>query len=491
MKKILEEIFLSNWNKDFLIDGISGERLSYKKFWDIVLNCKFFLTDLGLKKGDKICLLMENSIDFIAIYFASLLINLRVVPIDPLKGKHEIKSMLKAYDLKNIFSNIDDCCKVFNAININDKKKCFYTNVSNNKTSLKFLNKIDFDLPYLVSFTTGSTGISKGVIHSFNNLCKSALAFNEFFRFNCNNIFYHNLPMSYMAGILNLVILPLLAGSKIVIGPRFNFSRIMNFWDIPIKYLVNTFWFVPTELSLLLSLDRGVQGVEYCKNKKIIGCVGTAPLPKETKINCEDRYGIKLYESYGLSETLFVSTNSPLDGDRIDSVGKVLRGIDLSISEKSEIIIFADWVFLGYLNKPSSKKFKTGDLGFIDRDGFLHITDRIKNLVIKGGVNISPIKLETYIRNFNFFRELVVVGLPDKILGEKLACFCVPEKNIDLVFKKIINSKINSDLGADYKIDEFIEIAKIPKNINGKIDRVLLKVEYNLVQFLKFELNLY
>ena len=131
------------------------------------------------------------------------------------------------------------------------------------------------------------------------------------FNFNDKSVFYHNLPMTHMAGFLNLIILPLVSGSKIIIDREFQASSIASFWDNPIKYGANVFWFVPVIIDLLVNLDRGDKGVNYFKSVRGIGCVGTAPLKYLSKCKFEEKYGnIKLYESYGLSETLFVSTNT-------------------------------------------------------------------------------------------------------------------------------------------------------------------------------------
>ena len=475
MNNFLKNVFKSFWHEDFIIDGLFEKNFTYKDFWGAVLNCKKFLEKLGLKKGDRICLLMNNSLDFVVIYFASLLMNLVVVPIDPLKRKVEIELMIKLSCCKNVLCNYDLPDYSFDAINLEKIKDDFYQNLDVDIDSLNLLDDIDFKALHLITFTSGSTGVAKGVMHSFGNLCKSALAFDEFFGFNHKNVFYHNLPMSYMAGILNLIILPLFSGSKIVLGPRFDFSKILNFWNIPIKYAVNTFWFVPTILSLLLKLDRGSQGIEYFRTVNAIGCVGTAPLSVNIKRDFENKYNVKLFQSYGLSETLFVSTNSFLIGDSQDGVGKVLNGAKVFIDKNNEILISTDWMFLGYLDGQSDKLFKSGDLGFVDKKGFLSVTDRIKNLIIRGGVNISPLRIEKFIEGLNCYHECVVLGLRDDVLGEKTTCFYVPKKEFNRDIEKELNSKIYNELGRDYCIDKFVELDSIPKNLNGKVDKLKLK----------------
>ncbi len=481
MNSFLKNIFISNWQKDFIIDGLCEKTFTYKDFWSVVLNYQKYLKNLGLQKGDRICLLMSNSFEFVAIYFASLLLNLTVVPIDPLRGVLEIETMVGLSGCKKVVCDSDRYNFSVEIINLEDMKINFNELLSVEIDCLDVLDDVDFDFLYLITFTSGSTGIPKGVMHSFNNLCKSALSFNKFFNFNDENIFYHNLPMCYMAGILNLIILPLLSGSKIVLGHRFDFSKVLNFWNIPKKYSVNTFWFIPTVLSLLLRLDRGSSGIDYFHKVQPIGCVGTAPLSGTLKKAFEKKYNIKLYESYGLSETLFVSTNSPLVGDKENIVGKLLDGVKLSLDKNEEILISTDWMFLGYLGSKRDAFFRSGDLGFLDADNFLAIKDRIKNLVIRGGVNISPLRIEKFIETLDVCRECAILGLKDEILGEKIACFFVPKEKSNRDIKKELSSRIHNELGRDYCIDNFFEIDSLPKNVNGKIDRLCLINKYKQV----------
>ena len=344
------------------------------------------------------------------------------------------------------------------------------------------LDGLDYDQLSLITFTSGSTGIPKGVKHSIKNLVITAEAFGKEFGFGKENVFYHNLPMSYMAGVLNLFILPMVCGSSIVVGERFNILNIPNFWRFPSRYGVNTFWLIPAVLSMLMKLDRGREGIEYAKNRRIIGCVGTAPLSPALKTEFEGRYGIELFESYGLSETLFVSSAYP--GVAKPCVGKPLDGVRLDFASDGEILIDVPWMFLGYTNENSEEyisdgKYKSGDIGMIDNDGLLHITGRKKDLIKKGGLNLSPRKIEAEAELTGFFEECTIMGMPDRLLMEKVVCFYVPKAGTDIrEAKRVTNGRIEKKLGRDYGIDEFVEIKEMPRNINGKIDKAALRKIY-------------
>lgn len=475
--ELLKEIFKEKWDEKFIFDGPSSKSLSYKEFFGLMLGYKEKLSELGLKKQDMLCILLPNSIELVILYFTSILMNLRVVPIDPEKGVSDIKEIMSHVDYKTLIANegfdfLQKKIHIKELIDVQCK--------SAKKEDLELFDSIDYDAIYLIAFTSGSTGIPKGVMHSFNNLIQSAISFNSKFTFGSQNIFYHNLPMTYMAGILNLLVLPIISKSKIVLGKRFNISNISEFWDIPIQYSANTFWLIPTIIELLLRLDRNPKGIQYAKSGKIIGCVGTAPLNPITKYEFEQKYSISLYESYGLSETLFVATNFP-DSDEAGTVGKTLDGVEINFLEDDEIVIKVPWMFLGYHNMKTDQllkndRFPSGDIGTRNESNYNIVTGRKKDLIIRGGINISPKKIEDYIRKHHSV-EVVILGVPDKFIGEKTVCFFVPNTTFD---QKQINKEILQEMGRNYHIDQFVEIAEIPKNLNGKVDKPKIRETYGL-----------
>lgn len=476
--KLLQEIFKEKWHEKFIVDGLSSNAMSYKEFFRLMLSYKKKLVKIGLRRQDVVCFLLPNSIELVVLYFAGLLMNLKIVPIDPERGSLDIKEILSYLDYKAIITDEWRVDFLQNKIHINEFMNVQYTYAE--KEDLELLNKINFDDDYLIAFTSGSTGAPKGVIHSFNNLIQSAISFNNKFAFDSNSVFYHNLPMTYMAGILNLLILPLISRSKIVLGKRFNISNVSEFWDVPIQYSVNTFWFIPSIIELLLRLDRDLKGVQYTKSNKIIGCVGTAPLNPLTKHEFEHKYSISLYESYGLSETLFVTTNFP-NSDEPGTIGKVIDNAEIDFLEEGEIATRVPWMFFGYYNMRGDQPLKngwfpTGDIGYLNENKFYMITGRKKDLIIRGGINISPKKIEDLIKS-HYSTEVAILGFSDKFVGEKIVCFFVSNAGFD---QKQINKEILQKLGKNYHIDQFIELEEIPKNSNGKVDKPKLREIHGL-----------
>jgi long-chain acyl-CoA synthetase len=474
IQSLIKDVFDQKWDENFIFDSINQRTIKYSEFFSEVISFQKELKNKDLKSGDTMCVLLSNSIEFIKMYFATLFSNITLVPIDPEKGKEEINEIINYVKPKLIIYDKFNYEFLGKKIQINEIDKEIVQQLKNN---LSIINNVDIEKDYLITFTSGSTGNPKGVVHSIKNLILSALSFNEKFNFNSENIFLHNLPMSYMAGILNLIFLPFICQSKIVIDQRFSLKSAMDFWKVPEKYAVNTFWFTPTIIGLLLKFDRGDIGIKLAQEKLIIGCVGTSALNSIIKEEFENKYKITLYESYGLSETLFVSTNSP--NYKNEHVGKLLKNVELDFEDK-EIKIKVPWMFKRYQNSQKNDSlvkeyFFSGDLGEISKENVLKITGRKKDLIIKGGINISPKKIEDFIIDKKIIKECVVLGFPDKVLGEKIVCFIPPNDN-DV--KKQLNKKIIEELGKNYHIDEFIELLEIPKNTNGKIDKPQIRELY-------------
>ena len=189
------------------------------------------------------------------------------------------------------------------------------------------------------------------------------MAFNKELGFGPDHCFYHVLPMSYMAGFLNNLLCPFLAGSRVIVGPAFDARLGLKFWEAASKHGVNVMWLVPTILTALLAIDRNPAGREYCRNQVKTICVGTAPLPQKVKKEFEGQYGVELFESYGLSELLFVTCNSRRFPRLAGSVGRALPGVEIRVVNgqdevvepeiEGEIMVKTPFLMAGYLNYDS------------------------------------------------------------------------------------------------------------------------------------------
>lgn len=483
----------SGWQETFLIDALQNRSYTKSEFFQATVACLQRLNHANLQAGDSLLVVMENSSAMAVLFFACMLGRITFIPFDPGKGAKDFEDILELVNAKAYLTtksgfeypglHLEPADFMELRITHHDNIKAY---VLDQLTST--LEGGGDDQISLITFTSGSTGKPKGVCHSFLNLLQSAESLNACFGFNAKHRFYHNFPMSYMAGLLNSLVVPFVSGSQIVIGERFGVATIHSFWKPIIQSQANVLWFNPTMLSLLIKLDRSGEGVEYAHRNALIGLVATAPLSETLKNRFEEKYAVPLYQSYGLSETLFVSTNHP-GATSPDSVGYLLAGAAVNFAKKaddnldSEILIKVPWMFKGYLGSDTAGYFKdgfyrSGDLGQQKDSGALFITGRCKDIIIRGGINISPRRLEDFIASHEPIEECAIVGLPDTVLGEKLILAYVPRPNTDSSLEKLILAQVAEQFGADYKIDGFMRLDVLPTNNNGKLDKMALKALY-------------
>lgn len=460
MNSLIKDIFKQNWNDSFIISSREDKAYSYGEFFSKSLSYYYYFKKININKQDSLAVILENSVELLSIYFASLIGNNIIIPIDPDSGLDYKNNILKNYDIKYI---IETPLTKYEKYDIN---------------TINLIDNIDVNLPFLLTHTSGTSGVTKGVLHSFNNLCNSAIDFAKKLKYDDKSVFYHNLPMTYMAGILNQFIMPLVSKSKIVIGNKFSVQEIFKFWEIPVKYGCNVFWLNPTIISLLNQIDRSNEGIEYLKNNKVKISVGTAPLYEEVKTSFEKKYKTRLFRSYGLSELLFITTEYEELPYIPMSVGEILDNINIKI-EHDEVLIDTKWKLIKYYNDNlenymTNNFYKTGDIGRVENNQLI-INDRKKDIIIKGGVNISPVEIENFLLSLNILKEVAIIGIKDNTVVESIVLFYTADNIIDTAY---INSLIIKHYGNTHKIDKFVKLENIPKNLNCKIDKKELKRKY-------------
>ncbi|MBU1741680.1 MAG: acyl--CoA ligase, partial [Proteobacteria bacterium] len=352
---------------------------------------------------------------------------------------------------------------------------------------------VSADDNYSLTFTSGTTSRPKGVIHRVGSLIQSALAFNRAVGLGPHTRLFHVLPMAYMAGFLNTILCPFLAGGTVVLGPAFNVKLALRFWESPMAHGVNTLWLVPTILATLLKADRSRAGIQYCRQSVETALVGTAALPVTLKDDFEAKYDVPLLESYGLSETLFVTTNTLGDGPVAGAAGRPLPGVDLEVmtdpradsaAAGGEIMIRAPWLMVGYLDPATGRPdplefgawFASGDYGHLDDEGRLFITGRKKDLIIKGGVNLSPRAVEEVLLEHEAVEEVAVVGRPHDFYGEEPVAVVVLGPGFGLAsvepeLKDLCGRNL-SDLQAPAA---YVAWEALPKSVTGKVQKTVIR----------------
>jgi long-chain acyl-CoA synthetase len=356
----------------------------------------------------------------------------------------------------------------------------------------KYVEKNPKDDLFSITYTSGTTSRPKGVAHRSETIFGNARHFNRTFGLGPSHRYFHVMPMSYMAGMLNTLFCPYMCGGSIVIQDAFGPASALAFWQPVIQHQANTFWFSPSMLASLVKLDRDPQGVSYAQSRIQTIFVGTAPLSSSLRRSVEEKYQIRLSESYGLSELLIVSANMKNIPEK--SVGKVLPEIEVRIVDdkggvcsretEGEIQIRTPYGMQGYLGSETSTPdlraadswFPTGDVGKLDLDNNLFIVSRIKDLIIRGGINVSPRAVEEILLQHDAIDEVAVIGFPHDFLGEEVVAAIKLELKYHLAETEVaLKEWCRGRLNMASQPTKYVSVADFPRNRNGKIEKAKLK----------------
>ncbi len=437
--------------------------ISYKELFNHSNQIAFSLSHNGIKKDNYVPILIDDNLLFIKTVIALWFLGAIPVPLNTKLLDDEIKSTLDDFDFKFL---------------VTDKKSSF--NLSKNELGIIDFNKItsendetqSFSIPIwekeaVVIFTSGSTGSPKGVVHTFSSLINSIINGNEILNHKETDRWLASLPFYHIGGF-QIICRSLFYGCSIILPQSLQTDDLTK----SIKE------FNPTHLSLVSTqLEKLIQQSIKPNDSLKISLIGGGFINDELMIEA-DKLGWKTFQVYGSSETASMITAISANEIKSNpqSAGKVLTNVDIKISADSEILVKSNSLFKKYLddeNETSSKLingfYHTGDLGFIDDDGYLFIEARRNDLIVSGGENVNPIEVEKAILKIKGIKEVCVFPKPSKTWGQIVVCVIVKE---DESINGIIVKENLKKIIAGYKIPkEFIFTSELPKTSLGKLER--------------------
>jgi len=462
-----------------------------------------FLEFIGIQKGDRIALVVANSLEFIVSFLAAGRLGAVVVPVNTFLKEDEIAFILNDSNAKLLISsakfakNTENMIKKTSVEKIvweGDRKELNENNISFNEilSNLESHEKVSYkpdinDLGVII-YTSGTTGKPKGAMLSYKNIFANIYGVSELMKITPKDRFIVYLPMFHSFTLTVTVLMPLFFASPVVI-----IRSIMPFSNIIKQTLlkrVTIFTGVPDVYNALSKAK--LPWYFHWFNKVKFYVSGAAALPEDTLKRFKDKFKRgRLLEGYGLSETSpVVSVNLP-DKQKPLSVGPPVPGVEIKIvneemvevpvGEIGEIIVRGDNVMQGYLNRMEATSetiindwLKTGDLGKVDEEGFLYIIDRKKDLIISKGINIYPREIEEILVNHPLIKAAAVIGVKDEKGIEVPIAYIEPEegKEID---KNRIKRYLKENL-ANFKVPKAVNIIEeLPKNAAGKVLKRVLK----------------
>ncbi|MDO8451671.1 MAG: class I adenylate-forming enzyme family protein [bacterium] len=484
--------------------------LSYSDLRVLVRRTVEFLEESQIRKNDCFAILMQNTAEILLFELAGACLGAATVPLDIKRDTYERKRYkLKDTQAKTLFvkkdgmqdQELDTLIKDIPSLTIRAWSSYDEFLDLLPQTPVKLKTDATLSSRYIILYTSGTTALPKGVPLTIHSCLLNAMGIIDWQKLNDQDRFNIVLPLHHINST-QFCLATLISGGTIILNTRYSAS---NFWNVISTYRATNTSIVPTILHDLL-----VRHDEYKKNgfdvsalKRI--CIGSAPVLPEETYQFYDAFGIRVVQGYGQTETALRVAGVPIATDedtyrrlvKNNTIGSELANNHLAIMDdtnteleegkEGEICISGPILADGYLNNPeeTAKAFKegwfhSGDLGYWKYENerkFYFIIGRIKEIIIKGGVNLSPSAIEdALLRAFPEIDEVSVVGYPDERMGEEVCAVIVPkDPNTQFLAQKILSSTSIPGISPyEYPKQVFIRDA-LPKTSTGKIQRVEVK----------------
>ncbi|TYP94739.1 long-chain acyl-CoA synthetase [Fodinibius salinus] len=440
--------------------------ISYSEFYQHVLGCARFLQNHGLRHGDRIATISHNHWHTVIQYYAAWLLGLVVVPVNLGEDDERIAYILENGNVELAFVRTEYRERFRKILESYGYLKHIEWIVCEGKLENFTRDQGELTLPEdslaesesLIVFTSGTTGAPKGVVLSQRNLLEDARSIAQWHNIDENTRMMCVLPIHHVNGTVVTLITPFFAGGSTVLNQRFRASR---FFEIVRDEKVHIVSMVPTLLQYLNSYYEEKQRPKTPSLRHVI--CGAGPLTVKVAETFEDEIDVPIIHGYGLSETTCYSCFVPVDIDRDEhnkwrsdygypSIGIPVsanemaihdeEGNELGENERGEIVIRGVNVMLGYYNNKEANEetfkngwFRSGDEGFYinDEEGrpYFFITGRLKELIIRGGVNLAPLEIDEVINKAPGVKAGIAVGFENDWYGEEVGAYVELEEGAE------------------------------------------------------------
>ncbi len=486
--------------------------ISYRQLQVLTRRVAGALKRIGIRKGDRIGLMLTNCPQYVAAFYGILRCGAVVVQVNPMYTEREIEFVLQdsGADVLIVLSNLYprvknmDLFSQLKKVIVVKSDQFISMEISENSVLWDELldgatmaadELIDPEQDVAVfQYTGGTTGRSKGAMLTHFNLVTNVLQLNDHSRGNAlseADKILIAIPLFHVYGMTCAMNLGFLNGSTVILLPRFEPLEVLQTIK---RHRPTCFPGVPTMYVALNSFPKaeqyGIDSIRICNS-------GSAPIPVDLIRSFEKKTGASMYEGYGLSEASPTTHNTPRTGQKKPgSVGIPLPGTEarivdlekgtktLPIGEAGELVIRGPQVMKGYWNMSKETRqairdgwLFTGDIARMDEEGFFYIVDRKKDLIIASGYNIYPREIEEVLYTHPAVLEAAVVGVADSYRGETVKAFIVLKSEAQVSSEEI--KQFCRNYLASFKVPRHIEFrASLPKTAVGKIlRRVLAKEE--------------
>jgi acyl-coenzyme A synthetase/AMP-(fatty) acid ligase len=481
-------------DKAYIVEADGGRRITYGEFQRLTRQVGTFLRQHGIGTNGRVALLCQNSIEHLACYFGVMGYGATICTIHvDMNRRHfdnifaRLKPDLIFYEaglgLEDLVANAS---APHFALGLWDKPQPeeFFGQVARCEPIDAYLASTGPSDDAVIFFTSGTDTLPKGVVLSCREHLGNIIPTAEGFGVTNDDRVYDFRSLNWASAQLLGALVPLSCGATLVLARKFSVSRCFQHIR---EHGATVAAGNPTTINMLLNSATDA----YRSNLPSLRFItsSSAPLLLDEWRRFEERFGIPIMQGYGSSETGWIAAQSP-DNCRFGTVGKPLAYHRLEIVDPAgqhltagqigsvEIGCFAgnEYRYLaedGSIKVNARERVRTGDRGFIDAEGYLHLTGRERELIIRGGVNISPLEIDSLLMQRTDLIEAATVGVPHEIYGEEIVCYVVPRPGAAIGAEELLRY-CNAALPAFKAPKQIMFSRQLPKNERGKLDRKAL-----------------
>lgn len=509
-------------DKVFVTDGTFA--LTYSELFAESQRLALGMHRRGVRAGDRVAVQLPNWTSFVVVAAALARLGVVMVPIMPIYRRDEVAHVIsdanvrmaiapaefKGFDYVSMFDDIrgaSDSLTEVVAVRADESARSgladrgisvledlYASGVSVEEADDELAFSVHPDDPYVIVYTSGTTSRPKGCLHTFNTYAAGARALTVAFGHTEDDVQFGPSPITHTTGLVTSVLLPMMVGAA---------THVMAEWS-PARGLVEIEKFgctaavtATTFLQTLMAEAETTTNADL-SSLRVWTCAGS-PIPAAVVENASAKLpDARILSLYGRSENLTTTTCAVSDSpDRsITSDGAALPGAEVKIVDpegnelprgaEGDIAYRGPSHMIEYLNRPdetdeifTAEGFsRSGDLGTMDADGFVRVTGRTKDIVIRGGMNISVREVEDALASHPDLAALAVVGMPDVTLGEKVCCYVVAKEGHEVPTVEQLRTYLLDNGVAIQKTPELVvAIDALPMTATGKIQKHLLRKE--------------
>jgi O-succinylbenzoate-CoA ligase len=493
-----------NPDKEAYVDAESGLRLTFAQLNERSNQLANAMLDQGVKKGDRVAILQMNSVSFVAAFFGLAKIGAVVVPLNWRLVADELEFILKDSGSTVLLYDAD-FAEIVNELHTRGQRTDVKTWVIDGAITAELAFSLQHndivggasdvepaiaaeeDDPLYIMYTSGTTGLPKGVVHTHNTAMWASISSAASFAFQQDDRYLLSLPLFHVGALLPMTN-AVYTGITCVVMKAFDPVRT---WELIEQEKITTLLAVPAMLNAMLQvLEQGkydYTSVRWCMS-------GAAPVPV-TLIETYSQLGIDILQVYGLTESggpaCLLGAEDAIR--KVGSTGKAffhtsVRIVDQQMkdvlpNEPGEVIVKGKHIMKEYWNRPDATEesivdgwLRTGDIADVDEEGFVYIRDRVKDMIISGGENIYPAEIENVLLGHDQVTDVAVIGQPSDKWGE--SPFVVAVRASEELTEGILLDFCRGKL-APFKLPRGVAfVDEIPRNPTGKVLKRILRDQF-------------